>query len=57
MLVYWLAGCYMLLCDKGKKLKQQKKVLELKLERERIRLQLLEEENRKYDRIIDKHRR
>jgi hypothetical protein len=42
---------------RGKKLKQEKKALELKLERERIRLQLLEEENRKYDRIIDRHRR
>ncbi|MDR1326560.1 MAG: hypothetical protein LBK00_11040 [Treponema sp.] len=42
---------------KNKKLKQEKKALELKLERERIRLQLLEEENRKYDRIIDRHQR
>jgi hypothetical protein len=42
---------------KTKKLKQQKKALELKLERERIRLQLLEEENRKYDRIIDRRGR
>ena len=39
------------------KLKQEKKVLELKLEREKIRLQLLEEENRKYDQIIDRHQR
>jgi hypothetical protein len=42
---------------KSKKLKQEKKALELKLEREKIRLQLLEEENRKYDRVIDRHRR
>ncbi|MDR2537052.1 MAG: hypothetical protein LBC46_01985 [Treponema sp.] len=42
---------------KTKKLKQQEKVLKLKLEREKIRLQLLEEENRKYDRIIDRRGR
>ena len=42
---------------KGKKLKQKKKSLKLKLEREKIRLQLLEEENRKYDQIIDRHQR
>ena len=42
---------------KNNKLKQEKKALELKLEREKIRLELLEEKNQKYDRIIDSHRR
>ncbi|MDR2418757.1 MAG: hypothetical protein LBD79_06855 [Treponema sp.] len=52
-----LPGVICFFAYKGKKLKQEKKALELKLERERIRLELLEEQNRKYDRIIDRHRR
>jgi hypothetical protein len=52
-----LPGVICFFSYKSKKLKQEKKALELKLEREKIRLELLEEENRKYDRIIDRHRR
>ena len=52
-----LPGVICFFAYKCKKLKQEKKALELKLEREKIRLQLLEEENRKYDRIIDSHQR
>ena len=36
-----------------KKLEYQKAILELELEKQRNDLKLLEEENKKYDRIID----
>jgi hypothetical protein len=52
-----LPGVICFFSYKSKKLKQATKALELELEREKIRLELLEEENRKYDRIIDRHRR
>ena len=56
-MVIGLPGVICFFAYKCKKLKQEKKALELKLEREKIRLQLLEEENRKYDRIIDRRQR
>jgi hypothetical protein len=52
-----LPGVICFFLYKCKQLKEQNKALKLKLEREKIRLQLLEEENRKYNRIIDRHRR
>jgi hypothetical protein len=52
-----LPGVICFFAYKGKKLKQEQKALELKLKQEKIRLELLAEENRTYDRIIDRHRR
>jgi hypothetical protein len=34
-------------------MEEQKNILELELEKERTHLKILEEENKKYDRIID----
>jgi hypothetical protein len=34
-------------------IKQQKELLEVEIEKEKIHLRLLEEENRKYDRVIN----
>jgi hypothetical protein len=38
---------------KSKKLKYQKELLELEIEKQKNELKLLEEENKKYDRIIN----
>jgi hypothetical protein len=34
-------------------IRQQKELLEVEIEKEKIQLRLLEEENRKYDKIIE----
>ncbi|MDR2095831.1 MAG: hypothetical protein LBP76_09995 [Treponema sp.] len=39
------------------KLKYQKEILELEIEKQRNQIKLLEEENKKYDAIIDNHNR
>jgi hypothetical protein len=48
---------FILLIKKNKKdieiMKLKKEMMDIELQKERIHLQLLEEENRKYDRIID----
>jgi hypothetical protein len=41
--------------NKTEMIKQQKELLELEIEKEKIHLKLLEEENRKYDKIIGNH--
>jgi hypothetical protein len=39
--------------NKTEMIKQQKELLEMEIEKEKIQLRLLEEENRKYDKIIN----
>jgi hypothetical protein len=39
------------------KFKYQKEILELEIEKQRLQIKLLEEENKKYDAIIDNHNR
>jgi hypothetical protein len=39
--------------NKTEMIKQQKELLEIEIEKEKIHLRLLEEENRKYDKIIE----
>jgi hypothetical protein len=39
--------------NKTEMIKQQKELLEVEIEKEKIQLRLLEEENRKYDKIIE----
>ena len=42
--------------NKIEKLRYQKEILELELEKEAYKIKLLEEENKKYDRIIGSNR-
>jgi hypothetical protein len=39
--------------NKIEMIKQQKELLEMEIEREKIQLKLLEEENRRYDNLIN----
>ena len=39
--------------DKIKELELQKKIMELEIEKENVKIKSLEEENKKYDRIIN----
>jgi hypothetical protein len=39
--------------NKTEMIKQQKELLEIEIEKEKMQLKLLEEENRKYDKIIN----
>jgi hypothetical protein len=41
--------------NKTEMIKQQKELLEIEIEKEKIQLKLLEEENRKYDKIINEN--
>jgi hypothetical protein len=39
--------------NKTEMIKQQKELLEVEIEKERLHLRLLEEENRKYDKLLE----